>query len=468
MKSFAVLIPEGLDIEGLVRVHSPNLDPEYLKYLIHLILSQIAFTHQDEDSKEPTSFSDIKKVYKQLHSDDLLVSNPKHRKHMDFLRSEFFSYTRRESRTRFKETTVSVFHSKGYVVGKTPYRYKLNPVFLGRRLKVDYITAPKLIKKVKQSFTTLPSVVKNGKYKFLGKFFDENKLKVDFHEAVHFCEERYSEHKDYAKYVNELNQLVDLKNGCYKIYNVPESDGRLHTNITKLPKVYRRFLTYDGKELVEVDLSSSIVYLLAMLVNNHIKVDNLDINFPIKSYYLLMFAKVLESLDMIEKELLESKCLSGEFYELFISDFRSSFTWYKLRRMFKSVSDDEFDGSDKQVRKIAKKYLLAMIFADVNSYKKVQDIFRIKFQNLLDVLISFKKKFGYKSLSYLLFQMESCVMLDKVARKFNSKYWRRAPVFSLHDCLITTVDYESELELILKEVFKEEFGVAPNVKTLTW
>ena len=74
MKSFAVLIPEGLDIEDLVRVHSPNLDPEYLKYLIHLTLSQIAFFYQDKDSKKPISYSDVTEVYKQIHSDDLLVS----------------------------------------------------------------------------------------------------------------------------------------------------------------------------------------------------------------------------------------------------------------------------------------------------------------------------------------------------------------------------------------------------------
>jgi hypothetical protein len=109
-----------------------------------------------------------------------------------------------------------------------------------------------------------------------------------------------------------------------------------------------------------------------------------------------------------------------------------------------------------------------MIFANINSYKKVQDIFRAKFPDLLDVLILFKKKFGYKSLSHLLLQMESCLMLDKVARKFNAKHWRVAPIFSLHDCLITTVDYESQLETILTEVFEEEFDVAPKVETAYW
>ena len=468
MKSFAVLIPEGLDIEDLVCVHSPNLDPEYLKYLIHLTLSQIAFFHQDKDSKKPISYSDVKEVYKQIHSDDLLVSNPKHKKHIDFLRYEFFSYIRKISRTRFKQTTVSVFHSKRYEKGKRPYSYKLNPIFLKQRLKVEYITNPSFIKKVKDSFTVLPSVVNNGKYRCVGKFFDEIRLKVNFDEAVCFCEERYAEHDDFAKYVSELNQLVDLKNGCYKIYNSPETDGRIHSNITCLPKIYRRFLTFDGKRLVEVDLSSSIIYFIAMIINNRIKVDNIDTNFPMKTLYPLRFVKTLESLDIIEKELLEAKCVSGEFYELFISDFRSSFTWYRLKSMFESISNDEFDGSHKQIRKIAKKYLLAMIFADIDCYTEVQDIFRKKFPNLLDVLISFKKKFGHKSLSYLLFQMESCLMLDKVARRFNAKYWRVAPIFSLHDCLITTVDYESQLQAILTEVFKEEFDVAPKVETAHW
>lgn len=202
-----------------------------------------------------------------------------------------------------------------------------------------------------------------------------------------------------------------------------------------------------------------------MIVNNHIKQDRININLSLN---LLMFAKTLGSLDMIEKELLEKKSVSGEFYELFISDFKSTFNWYKLKSMFKSVSNDEFNGSYKQVRKITKKYLLAMIFADIGSYTEVQDIFRKKFPNLLDALILFKKKFCYESLSHLLLQTESCLMLDKVARRFNAKHCRVAPIFSLHDCLITTIDYESELETILKEVFKEEFDIAPKVETAPW
>lgn len=465
MKSFAVLIPEGLDIEDLVLVHSPNLDLEYLKYLIHLTLSQIAFIHQDKDSKKPISFSDITKVYKQIHSDDLLVSNPKHRKHIDFLRSEFFSYIRKKSRTRFKQTTVSVFHSKRYEKGKRPYSYKLNPIFLKQRLKVEYITTPSFVKRVKDSFTTLPSVVRNGKYKFLGRYFDKDRLKVNFDEAVCFCEERYSEHKDYGKYVNELNQLIDLNNGCYKIYNVPDKDGRIHSNITRLPKGYRKFLTFDNKRLVEVDLSNSIIYFISMIINNHIKQDSINIHFSLN---LLRIAKTLETLDMRETKLLEGTAVSGKFYNLFIDDFRNNYTHEELVEMNKLVTEEDFIGTEKQIRKIAKKNVLAMIFANINCYKKVQSIFRIKFPNILDALKLFKKKYGYKSLSRILLQTESYLILDKVARKFNAKYYRVAPIFSLHDCLITTVDYESQLETILKEVFIEEFDVAPRVETAHW
>lgn len=68
----------------------------------------------------------------------------------------------------------------------------------------------------------------------------------------------------------------------------------------------------------------------------------------------------------------------------------------------------------------------------------------------------------------MLLQTESCLMLDKVARRFNAKYWRAAPIFSLHDCLITTIGSESQLESIFKEVFIEEFDVAPKVETESW
>lgn len=59
-------------------------------------------------------------------------------------------------------------------------------------------------------------------------------------------------------------------------------------------------------------------------------------------------------------------------------------------------------------------------------------------------------------------------MLDKVGRKFNMKYWKKAPVFSLHDCLITTEGFEGNLEAILKEVFVDVFNVAPKVETAYW
>ena len=377
MKSFAVLIPEGLNIEGLVSTHSPNLDPDYLKYIIHLVLSPMAFVHQKEDSKKQTCSS----IYKQIPTSSLIVRHTKHKEHMDFLRSDILP--RRESRTKFKENKCSILHSKGYKRGEKSYSYKLNNIFLNQSLKVDYITDPKLINKIKSSID-LPSIIKNGKYRFLGKYFNNSKLKVDFDEAVSLCEKRYSEHNNFSKYVSEFTQLIDLKNGSYYIYYTSDTDGRIHSNITRLPKAYRRFLTYANKRLVEVDLSNSIIYFITMIVINRIKEESINIKFSIN---LLMFTKALESLDKKEKQLLEEASISGEFYNLFIDSFRDNFTLEELTRIYKSDFDDEFTGTKGQMRKLAKKNVLAMIFADVKHYKKVQELFRNKFPNLLKVFI---------------------------------------------------------------------------------
>lgn len=376
MKPVVVLIPEGLDIETLVNVHSPHLDADYLRYLIYIVLSKIAFKFEDKERKKLNPLSDTNEVYKAISSQNLLVSHRKHKEHIDFLRSDILTVTIRKSRTRFVEIKQSILHSKRYKVGQTSYRYKLNPILLKKRLKVEYIKSPKL-SKIKDSLTVIPSLLRGGKFRFLGKYFDSNKLEINFDDAVCLCEERYSKHKDFVKYVSELNQLIDLKNGCYRIYYHPDTDGRIHSNITKLPKVYRKFLSYEGRRLVEVDLSNSIIFFLSMIVTVHSNLGGINIYL---SDYLLMFAKTLRSLDVVEKELLEQTAVSGRFYDLFIEDFKSSYSEKELGKMHKLVSSDVYDGSYKQIRKIAKKQLLAMIFAEETAYMKIQRIFRKKFQ----------------------------------------------------------------------------------------
>ena len=48
MKQLAVLNPKGIGIEDLVNAYSPQLDVDYLKYLIHYVLSKLSLIIENE------------------------------------------------------------------------------------------------------------------------------------------------------------------------------------------------------------------------------------------------------------------------------------------------------------------------------------------------------------------------------------------------------------------------------------
>lgn len=460
MKPLAVLIPKGLSIEGLVNTHSTSLETDYLKHLISHVLRKLAF-HIENKEDEATS---ILKRYIPLTNSKCHARHDKYKRHIEFLIGDNVEY--RKSRTR--KGLTCIFYGKGYVKGKTPFSYKLSHPFNRKPLTVEYITDTKLIKDIKKTETKLPTIVKSGRYKFLGKYFKVDSLRplslqIDLDLAVQLCNERYKSHRNYGKYLNELNQLVDLYNGIYRVYHDKDTDGRIHSNITRLPKVYRKYLNYEGQPLVEVDLSNSIIYFLANILVKAI--DESVINrYPL----LLMIYKSLENLSSIEIEEFHKLAVKGEFYDCFIPEFEKVYSDLEYKRYYEKENNDTYTGIYKQKKKVVKKQLLAMLFANIDQYLVEQDVFKNKFPELLTCINAFKQEHGYNKLSHVLFQLEAYYLIDEVARGFNRKYHRKAPIFTLHDCLITTLDNKAELENFMTQSLTKLLGSAPMMKDKNW
>tara|TARA_R110001606_G_scaffold49559_3_gene124944 strand:- start:111 stop:1184 length:1074 start_codon:yes stop_codon:yes gene_type:complete len=356
-----------------------------------------------------------------------------------------------------------MLYRKDYVVGEVSYSYRINPHYKGQILSLNHIVKPRLVQKIIEHNSVIPSIIKNGKYRFLGKYFNSSSLKINVDEAVELCKARYNSHKSYGKYLNEMFQIIDVSNGVYRFYNKVETDARLHTNISRLPKVYRQYLTYNNNYLVEVDLSNSIIYFLSMLTSNRVN-DSVLNKFP----FLLMFYKTLETLDTRETDLLKELSANGKFYDYFIPSFEDRYMPDDLTTMFEQENDGDYNGHFEQKRKVVKRQILAMIFAASDAYKVEQEIFSFVFPDLLNTINTFKDKHGYEKLSHTLLQLESHYMLDVVAREFNRVNAKKAPIFTLHDCLITTHDYSTELTNTMRRVFEQEFLTAPKMDSKNW
>ncbi|WP_282044391.1 hypothetical protein [Winogradskyella flava] len=462
-QSFAVINITRLKFDELHKQPPLKLDSNYLKYLIHYILTKQAFFVERETFLE-LPIDDISDQYISIGEKAKLARHDKHKKHIDYLFNN--NFTVRRSRTTTIQ--VSVLFRDEYISGKKSFGYRISDRLKGKPILIDFIDDNRLITKIKDSTSIIDPVINSGKYKFLKKYFvfeprQPNLLKIDLAKAFQLCKNRYETHRSYTKYLNEASQIVEMHNGVFRIYYNKETDGRIHSNITRLPKVYRKFLNYNNKALVEVDLSASILFFISVILSKSIPID------IVKKYsILLMIYKSLETVDNKEIQEFENITLSGSIYNYFIPLFIQKYDIEQLTQLYKRIDDEPYNGEAHQQRKLVKKRLLGMFFAQADNYPVEQSIFGSKFPTLLKGINDFKNENGYKMFSHALFQLEAYLMIDLSALEFKKAFSKKAPIFTLHDCLITTVGHEKELALIMRTVFNQSLGVAPDMTIKVW
>ncbi|MDT0294184.1 hypothetical protein RLT85_06020 [Mesonia ostreae] len=313
-------------------------------------------------------------------------------------------------------------------------------------------------------------------YNFLGKYFNE-KLTIQTTEASKKNKTLFGNEFDYRKHLFNAVQICDIANKEFSIKYTERSDGRLHHQLTRLSKPFRKFLRYDSKKLAECDVSASVPtmvnYLLMNMDKGSIHLDNV-INSSKYYYRHYMFCKKAVTPINSEIELFVQKVLSGKFYEMFIEDMHTIHHFdtslqqdeYFLKNV-REICGHEFDGDERDLRKVMKTKILAMFNAKPKHYLNEEAVFGMYFPSILKWIKTFKKP-RHQFFSYLTLQLESYFMLEVLARKFNKIFKGKMPLFTLHDCLITTEDNIDELHLFMKETLAEALNFTPILKVEVW
>lgn len=180
--------------------------------------------------------------------------------------------------------------------------------------------------------------------------------------------------------------------------------------------------------------------------------------------------------------------LQGNYYLQFVDMFDDEY--YQSNAQFVLKRDFNYSKEDKLA--IVKKQILSWPNARANKFKSEQAVFKKLYPTIHDFLTKLKRRRyiardgifkknaekiakeskidikqtfqQHKKVSHLFLQLESYVMLDIVARKWN-KSRSKLPFFTLHDCIITTKDNVEELKRFMEEVFTTVVGLSPNFKT---
>lgn len=479
MKEYFILKPKKLNLEERAAKHNPDFkfNFDFAYFFISNIIERTQYAF--DESKQKIDWNcfeeklNIKKYFIPMNSKINQRYNQNYKKHIAFLLENFFSDGR-------------ILWGEPYRKGKS-FGYQLPKFYFNDELEIYKITDKHLLKQIKNNVKTphIDNAVRK-KYNFLINYFNKESLKIiKPEEAMKDLFTEFKETKNTKKYLSNSTEILNLLNNKFPFYHNKNTDGRIHTAITNFPKKIRKYLRYNNENLGEVDLSSSIpfiiYYILDRVVNNRVS----DIIGGINNNYLLhyMLRKQSVALDIHEVERFGELIMNNKLYETLMTEFLD------IRFFDTNLKPDEFilvnfqkefnrpfAGDLDDLKMFSKKRILSMLFAKPNQFIHEQAIFQKHFPTIHLYLKKYKQSYckelkgigQHKKLSYLGFQIESDFMLNHIARDFNNTYKRKKIIISLHDCLITQKKDVPLLYNFMRNKFLELIGYSPNLKIKYW
>ena len=293
-------------------------------------------------------------------------------------------------------------------------------------------------------------------------------------------------------YVNKINE-------CVLWTTVSGKNHRLNSNITNLPKELRPFLRVNGKPLGGIDISSSQPYILSSIMNINFFNDTSE-GYNLYTIYPELYEKLVEegyiktdvsytsgntinyvtsiSGSSINKEevfqhtsppFMLCKFSNSEIEDIYnyqSAQYENDFYMDVIEKYTQTTGEVIEDENQRQK---LKKTMMFVLFDD-NYYHRNNNQYIQMFGSVYPGVNKWIEKIhrliGRSQFAYLLQRCESYLMLNIVAREFHDKN-PEAPIFSIHDALLTYPEYIPEIAGMTQNRFKEIIGTGVGVKNKT-
>lgn len=464
MNEYYILVPKSLNLEQRLSKFPPDfeLSKDYCRYFISDLIKESC----NQDTDEFGNFESIVNHYIPRCAEINQSIYRDSKQNIHYLYKDFGGEGRMLWKRNYKPGGCYAYHLPKHYWGDGELELYCitEKTFVN---KVKKINEPKIDNTVRKSFD------------FTRRYFDLSRFELDAESALNELFLSYQETGDYNKYLLNALRITDFKNGRFNFYHKPETDGRLHTAITSFPKLCRKYLKYDGENLAEVDLSSSIPfflsYILTIPVCGEDKAGILRAQLSSSQDILYHYMIVESSVRPSDKEISDFRqlVLNNQLYEHFMDSFMNL---PNFESGFEIMFGRQFDGDMDELRKYTKNKFLAMLFAHPKYYEQEQAVFYNYFPKIYELTKKFKQtRFKgvksserHKSLSYLLFQLESHFMVNTIARVINNTFKRKIPFFTLHDCLVVKESDLDQVYELMQAIFISKIGYAPNMTKKVW
>lgn len=451
-----VFIPENLDTELLITLNPPKSITKFSIDRLHYLLS--LFNSIPANNKDLEIVDDWIPFYTPL----LRRVVPNYKAYLEYLQ------------------VVEVIKCNNHYRDGKSKCYKLLPKYQ-TFLKAVVITNRTVKGHLKKENRLLPSFKK--KYYYLVKWFNEG-LQMEASVALEFIKQDYQRKqanpdlRDYDKQKNKYKKplvqynraflnIDEILNGRFRC-QVDTNVSRFHSSLTNMRSTLRHCLTYEGKELVSIDIKNSQPYLSTLLLNplfwnakegqvklniKNIRNNNINKVFNIEDYNsYIMYLKSNETHACIDIQQYLEAVTQGQFYELFMEE----------------LSDQLGDAfSDRGTVKTS----LFQVLYSSNRFIGQKDaapkrVFKDLYPTVYKLFKLIKKK-DKSNLPCLLQMIESHLMINVISKRI-AKERPDLPIFTIHDSIATIKGEEDYIsQVVEKELFKA-IGYMPKLKVEPW
>lgn len=483
-ESLTVLLPECLDLEKIVRENPPNnmsaFHIDNLKYILHLI-GYIPSKKKDYDYG-------LNNGYVPINKQKLQKSGIRHYK-------EYLDYLVR----------CGVIYEDGqYIVGAKSKGICFPLEYQYCKVRKDKITKKNIIKAVIKNAVVRNNQIVEETLPYLAKWWNEQGLEIAYEPALRFLDERFENSKKELmikfklKNEQELIQLLEkeklkkkrekkLKNP-YEQYNsalqvverlhkkeylmkIDTTSGRLHTLLTQLPKDLRQFVTFRGQRLVSIDLRNSQPLLAVVLLNSYLILSNpilistitkFNPTYQVKSPSTMLVLPISQRQNKPDVLNYIKIVTEGQYYEEF----------GKILKNRGLIPDDVED-----VRKFAKIATYASFFSSNlhAGFIEATQHFKKSFPNVYFIFLRVKynpkgvkvKEKYHRALAVTLQAFEAELFLYKIAGRIN-EINPDIPIFTIHDSVVTTLEYQQIVEEVVKDEICKAIGIVPVINIEKW
>lgn len=282
---------------------------------------------------------------------------------------------------------------------------------------------------------------------------DSFNSKLGFHESKveRVLNDAVKDKENWLRYLAMQRSYFEIINQEFKIQR-DNTVGRVHSTITLMPKKLRNHLTFDSKKLFKIDVRACHPFILAAMASGELVLDEkLKDRLQQSNLHITTVNSILNDLthlltpittNLVSKRKSECKTMvqqirNGQFYSQFAED------------------------ESEEAVKRAKRNLLTSWNLLTNK-SEMMESFKSKFPLLCDYIVDLKTP-NYKDISNLLMKIESYLMIDVIYKELLTHH-KVFPLYTIHDCVMTTEEHVDTVSRIMKEVFSRYLGEVPELK----